>query len=284
MLIVDSQIHLYEGHGAAHHNGGRAYPVERAIADMEAAGVHGAVNHPPYWNEASHAYAIEAARAYPDRLATLGWVDLAAPHARDEVRSWREKPGWIGLRYICVSDYERSWSSDGTMDWLWPMAEELGIPIALGGPLLVPLAGRLAERHPDLKITIDHLGFVDFTADHRLIQHPQIHSWARHQNVSVKLTGVPDYAGGDPYPFTSTHEAVRRLYDAYGPDRLFWGTDITRLPCTWRESISIFTEEMPFLSTEDLRLIMGEAFCSWFGWRPDVSMPEAQDAAGASDE
>lgn len=278
MLVVDSQIHLFEGYAAPHH-GGRPYPVEQALADMDVAGVDAAINHPPFWNVDSHAYALEAARRHPDRIATLAWVDLTAPDAPDQVRAWRQNPGWIGLRYVCLSDEERSWPVDGTMDWLWPLAEELDIPVALGGPALMPLVETLARRHPGLRITIDHLGFTGFTDDHRLIQHPDVLDWARFENVAVKLTGLPDYAGGDPYPYLRLHEHVDRLLEAYGPRRLFWGSDITRLPCTWRECVTVFTEHMPFLSGDDLRWVMGEAFCAWYDWTPTGrAEPQGSDA------
>jgi hypothetical protein len=30
----------------------------------------------------------------------------------------------------------------------------------------------------------------------------------------------------------------------------------------------MFTEELPWLSDEDKRLVMGEAVCAWWGWDP----------------
>ena len=44
----------------------------KAIAladDMDAAGIHGAILHPPSWDPHSNAQAIDAARRYPDRFA-----------------------------------------------------------------------------------------------------------------------------------------------------------------------------------------------------------------------
>src|ERR1700738_1846027 len=37
-----------------------------------------------------------------------------------------------------------------------------------------------------------------------------------------------------------------------GPARMFWGTDITRMPCTWRQCATLFTEELPWLKGGDL--------------------------------
>ena len=45
---------------------------------------------------------------------------------------------------------------------------------------------------------------------------------------------------------------------------MFWGTDITKMPCTWRQCITMFTEEMPWLNTRDQALIMGEALLAWW--------------------
>jgi hypothetical protein len=58
------------------------------------------------------------------------------------------------------------------------------------------------------------------------------------------------------------------VYDAFGPRRTFWGTDWTRLPCPWRQAVTLFTEELPWLSGQDKEWIMGRAICEWLGWPP----------------
>jgi hypothetical protein len=47
---------------------------------------------------------------------------------------------------------------------------------------------------------------------------------------------------------------------------MFWGTDITRMPCSWRQCVTMFTEELPWLSGRDRELVMGRAVCAWLGW------------------
>jgi hypothetical protein len=59
---------------------------------------------------------------------------------------------------------------------------------------------------------------------------------------------------------------VRQIYDAFGPQRMFWGPDITKMPCSWRQCVTMFTEELPWLSEPDKALIMGQAVCAWWGW------------------
>ena len=88
---------------------------------------------------------------------------------------------------------------------------------------------------------------------------PELLVLAKYPNVAVKATGQAGYAE-DRYPFRSLHPHLRQVFDAFGPQRMFWGTDITRMPCSWRQCVTLFTEELPWLTGHDLELVMGRAF------------------------
>ena len=60
---------------------------------------------------------------------------------------------------------------------------------------------------------------------------------------------------------------IRRVFDAFGPARTFWGSDVSRLPCSYRECITHFTETIPFFSAEDKEWIMGKGICEWLDWK-----------------
>ena len=94
---------------------------------------------------------------------------------------------------------------------------------------------------------------------------PELLALAKYPNVAVKATGQVGYAE-DAYPFRSLHQHLHRCFDAFGPARMFWGTDITRMPCSWRQCVTVFTEELPWLQGRDKELVMGEAVCNWVGW------------------
>jgi L-fuconolactonase len=83
--------------------------------------------------------------------------------------------------------------------------------------------------------------------------------------VAVKASALPCYTT-ETYPFSGIHPHVRRVYDAFGPQRMFWGTDWTRLPCPWRQAVTLFTEELGWLSASDREWIMGRGLCQWLGW------------------
>ena len=131
---------------------------------------------------------------------------------------------------------------------------------------VLPTVGKIAERHPGLKLIVDHMAVPPGSNGEAAYRfQPELRALAKYPNVAVKATGQPGYAE-DAYPFRSFHEHLHRCFDAFGPERVFWGTDITRMPCSWRQCATVFTEELSWLKDRDLELVMGEAVCNWVGW------------------
>src|SRR5947199_9637464 len=181
--------------------------------------------------------AFKAPRDFPGRFAILGAFPLSSPDRRALVEKWRSQPGMLGLRYGFLQEPMRGWLADGTLDWLWAAAERSGVPIAMLATDSLPHIARIAERHPGLRLTIDHLGGRGGTTtlkDAAAMTHmPDLLALAKYPNVAVKATGVPHYSS-EPYPFPALHPFLRQVYDAFGPNRMFWGTDITKMPSSWR--------------------------------------------------
>ncbi|MGE3536269.1 MAG: amidohydrolase [Candidatus Tectimicrobiota bacterium] len=271
MQIVDAQIHVW-GSGLPSnlaHRQVTAFITAEAVGLMDAGGVDAAVIHPPGWDPGAHDMAFAAVRDYPGRFAIMGAFPLDRPESRDLVATWRHQPGMLGLRYGFLHEPLRSWLADGTLDWLWAAAERAGVPIAMLATDSLTAIGRIAARYPGLRLTIDHLGGRGGNTtlkDAAAMTHmPELLALARYPNVAVKATGAPGYSS-EAYPFTSMHPFLRQIYDAFGPQRMFWGTDITKMPCSWRQCVTMFTEELPWLSEQDKTLIMGQAICAWWGW------------------
>ena len=269
MRIVDAQVHIWR-------NNKPTNPAHRQVSDfsqhdllkeMDDAGVDAAVIHPPGWDPNSNELAVEAAREFPDRLAILGNFPLDRPESRALIDGWTRRPGMLGLRFTFLQPHQRTWPADGTMDWLWPAAERAGLPVALLAANFLPLVGQVAERHRGLPLIVDHLGRPSGTKDEAAWANlRELLALAKHPNVAVKATGAPSYSS-EPYPYRNIHGYLRQIYDAFGPERTFWGTDITRMPCAWRQCVTLFTEELPWLSARDKELIMGRALCTWLGWK-----------------
>src|SRR6202165_5308265 len=272
MLIIDSQVHVWPpdrpdrrlGPG---HDERTPYSYEQLLADMDRAGVGRAILVPPSIDANRNDYALEAVRKHPDRFAVMGKVPLK-PAGKDVLKGWRDEPGMLGVRLTFHRDADRPWLTDGTADWFWPEAEFHDIPVMVHAPERRAESGEIAERYPDLRLIVDHMGFARATMDEKT--GPAVErmiALSRHPNVFVKVSALPCFST-EPYPFKNLHEPLRRVIEAFGPRRAFWGSDITRVPptCSFRQVVTQFTEELAFLSPADLEWIMGRGLAECLRW------------------
>lgn len=268
MLIVDSQVHIWkDAKLGAHHRQIPTFSKDDLLAEMDAGGITAAVICPPFSLPEVNVLASEAARQHPDRLCVMGFFPIDKAESRDTIRTWKHRPGMKGLRWVLNQPHHKQWFEDGTLDWVWPAAEREDLPVALLHNDNLAAIGKVAARHPGLKLAIDHLGCVSGTKDRAAFATlPDLLALAKYKNVSVKLSGAPSNSS-EGYPWRNIHDDIRRIYDAFGPSRCFWGTDITRLHCTWKQAVTMFTEELPWLKGRDLELVMGKALCNWLGWQ-----------------
>ena len=272
MQIVDAQIHLWENaRMSPQHRQIPTYSMDDALQEMVEAGVDAAVIHPPSTlGEAMNVLAVDAARQHPDTFCILGNFDLQSPDRLDIVKHWRQRPGMLGFRFTFNQPHQQSWWTDGSLDWFWAACEQEGLPVGLlAGGHMADL-GTIAARHPGLKLHIDHCGRGGGggggTDDAAFANLGEMLALATYPNVAVKLSGAPSYSS-HPYPYRNIHPYLRQIFDAFGPQRCFWGTDITRMSCSYRQCVTMFTEELSWLQGRDKELVMGDAICDWLGWR-----------------
>jgi predicted TIM-barrel fold metal-dependent hydrolase len=268
MFIADAQVHIWtSGTPVYHHRQVSHYTKDELLREMDEGGVNAALLHPPSWDPRANEIAIEAAQQHPDRLAVLGFFDVSRRENRSLVAKWKETPGMLGLRFAFLKPGEENWLVDGTVDWLWPEAEKAGLPVGLLVPNRTKVVADIATKHPKLKILVDHMACPRATKDAAAFAHlPDLLALAKYPNVAIKATGAPSYSS-DPYPFRSIHTYLKQIFDAFGPQRMFWGTDITRMPVPWKQCVTLFTEELPWLKGKDLELVMGKALCDFVGWK-----------------
>ena len=61
---------------------------------------------------------------------------------------------------------------------------------------------------------------------------------------------------------------IKQCFDAFGPQRCHWGTDMTNSfdKATYKQRVTHFTEELPFLSESDKDWVMGRAILARLNW------------------
>ena len=278
MMICDAQVHVWGANTPE-----RPWPAGRAephreplgtaelLAEMDKAGVNRAILVPPSWEGDRNDLAKDAVTRHPDRFGTMGRFDPDAVDAREVIKNWKKQPGMLGMRFTFHTPLLRQPLLDGKFDWVWGEMEKGGIPaMVLFHHEYMHLADNVAERYPGLKLVLDHLGLKsgkDVTEAQNFATLDNMLALAKRPNVAAKTTAMPCYAADKTYPFKSVHPYIKRVFDAYGPKRTFWGTDWSRLPCSYRQGVTMFTEEMPWLTGQDLEWVMGRGICEWLGWK-----------------
>lgn len=274
MHIVDAQVHIWaastpERPWPARQEPHRPIPFSKddLLREMDAAGVHRSVVVPPSWEGDRNDVALNAARLHPDRIAVMGRLDLDAPDARAQIGRWRRQPGMLGMRFPFSKPLLRVPLVERRIDWVWDEAEKAGVPVMMSIPsATLHLIDEAAERHPGLKFVIDHLALLSGKRDEEAFADlDTLLAIAKRPNIAVKATSLPCFTS-DSYPYRRLHPYIRRVYDAFGPKRMFWGTDLTKLPCSYRQAVTMFTEEIPWLTAEDKEWIVGRGVSEWLGW------------------
>lgn len=268
MPIVDAQVHLWTQEQAPPHHWRTPFTIDAAISAMDEAGIDRILNHPAVWDPNSNDYAVEAAQQHPDRIATLGWFPLDDTASEARIDEWMAKPGMLGLRFMLGTPDLWTMFDEGRMDWIFEAAGKRGLPVGLMVPhASIPRMGELAAKNPGMRLLVDHLNVSPFQKlpeafDHRA----ELIKLAAVPNIAIKATAVPSMSN-EAYPFADTHEHLKILFDAFGPQRFFWGSDYTRMKCSWTECQTMFTEELGWLSGADRDLVMGQAVLDWVGWK-----------------
>ena len=274
-LIVDAQIHMWPPNRpdrpwvpGAQPQTPEPFTIERVVPLIDEAGVERVVIVPPTLEGERIDYAQEAVHRYPGRFGIMARIALDKPDRAARLATWRDQPGVLGVR-LNIAGEQAHWLADGTTDWFWPAAEKAGLPIMFLTTGQTASFGRIAERHPRLSLIIDHMGVS--TATMRSGKLPeaieQSAALAKYPNVSVKLSSAPLFST-EPYPFRDVTPHIRRLYDAFGPRRCHWGTDVTNsyAKASYRQRVTHFTEELAFLSEQDKDWIMGRSIVERLRW------------------
>jgi len=162
-MIIDTHTHVVSSDKVKHplDLGARGWStevsndVEDLIAEMDDAGVECATLVQPNATYAlDNTYQCDSANQYAPRTVSVGILDPAAPDAADKLFYWVNEHGMLGVRLQSQAEPD-----DPSCDAIWQRAEELGVPVSIGGggqPDKVNRMRNIGARHPDVLFAPDH--------------------------------------------------------------------------------------------------------------------------------
>jgi predicted TIM-barrel fold metal-dependent hydrolase len=236
MEIIDAQVHLrrtpLKGPKFSPDrpiSNDITYPIDAAVAAMEAVGVSGAVV--DGGSEDENRYAIEAAQQYPGQLGPIAILDVAAKDITERVQEAKNVQGMLGARAFVRtrSEVDAYWSA--TYDPFLRAAQSCGLPVFILGFRHLDVYVDIANRFPTLQIIVDHVGMPQppwEQDDPPLAALEEVMKLSSLPNVALKLCGMPTYSR-QQYPYHDIWPALHRIVDGFGTNRVMWASDLSRL-------------------------------------------------------
>lgn len=199
-----------------------------------------------------NSYMLDMMTKHPGVFSGVAVIDENAQPARRMVEL-REQ-GVRGFRIAPGDRRPDQWLAGEGMQAMWRQGAESGLSMCcLINPEFLPAVGQMCDKHPQTPVVIDHFARVGIDGTIRKSELDQLCALAKHKNVAVKVSAYYALGKKSP-PYTDLLPMIRRVVDAYGPERLMWASDCPFQvvpPHTYRPSIDLIREHADFLSGSD---------------------------------
>jgi predicted TIM-barrel fold metal-dependent hydrolase len=240
-----------------------AATAEALLAEMDRYGISQAVLVQVIYYGWDNRYLAHVLQAHPTRFRAQGLVDPEAADVADKFEALVREQGFSGVRLSPLYFPGRdTWLNSEAHVRLWRRAESLrGILNFFILPTQLARLATMIEKFPAVHVVIDHLARIELATVER--DTAELVRLARFPNVSVKVSELNNMSRTKQYPYRDTYEVVKRVYDAFGPDRLLWGTGFpagTRAQAgrpTLDEELALIRTEIPFFTASDREKILG---------------------------
>jgi L-fuconolactonase len=184
-------------------------------------------------------------------------VDPLDPAAPDHLSKLTEQ-GFRGVRLSPAGNATGDWFRGPLMPPLWKRCHDLKVPMTVLAPIArMPEVGALLEKLPDLTVVIDHM--ADCPVD-QPAELEKLIALKRFPKLFVKISHTWSLSK-QPYPWKDAQEHVKRLHQAFGPQRLMWATDwpiIEQSHATYSQALTVVRDEMKFLHADDLSWMLSK--------------------------
>ncbi|UGQ11112.1 amidohydrolase family protein [Yinghuangia sp. ASG 101] len=276
MLILDAQVHVWKASTPERPWPADAIEPQRPVplevpevaAELAGAGVSGALLLGPTWEGSRNDYVLAAAASDPSRYGAICRWDTGSSADAERLADWRSVAGMRAIRMSLNRGDVAGVLAAARRSGFFAAAERHGVPLSVYAPGRYDLYRDLAEAYPGLRIAIDHAAVE--TSDRPLAEAvAPLAGLAAYPNLAVKASALPCFLdpAAEARPYPSITEAVYRMVEAFGAERVFFGSDLSRLPVPYADLVDVFVHHLPGLSDAERALVCGRGLAGWLGWR-----------------
>lgn len=257
-MIIDAHQHFWNLDRVAYPWLTPAYgPIYRTFEErdlephLDTFGVEGTVIVQSMDSYEDSDYMLEVADRWPRIAGVVGWVPLTrAEEAASVLDRYQRDQRFVGVRHLIHEDPDPDWllRSD-VQDGLTLLAErDLAFDVVAVLPRHLEHVPVLAERHPGLRLVIDHLAKPPVKDRGWEPWAGLIARAAEHRNVYAKISGLNTAADWETWSADDLRPYVEHVLQAFGAERLMFGGDwpvavlAGDYPKVWRETEKLLTE------------------------------------------
>tara|TARA_B100001245_G_scaffold135426_1_gene100520 strand:+ start:137 stop:961 length:825 start_codon:yes stop_codon:yes gene_type:complete len=263
-MIIDTHTHVVSSDKTKHplDPGARGWStevsndVEDLIKEMDEAGVECAtLVQPNATYGLDNSYQCDSAQIYAPRTVSVGILDPAAVDAADKLSYWTNEYGMTGVRLQSQAEPD-----DSRCDAIWQRAEELGVPISIGGggqPGKVDAMRNIGRRYPNVLFAPDHFAGWSGSED-KTAMTVALEALAKLPNAHLRISST----SLGPYADLSDQEKdlFRRVFEAFTPQRIMWGSNFpSSRDGGYVGQVKLGQTALPWLPAEDREWIMGKS-------------------------
>lgn len=225
-----------------------------AIAKPEGVGRAVLIQHSIY-HLFDNSYLIDAVERHPKMFRIVGMIDDQSQQPSQQMKKLLPS-GVTGFRItpFIRKEHQETWLDNPGMTEMWKTgAETRQAMCCLINPSDLPRVQKMCEQHPDSPVVIDHFARIGTDGQFREPDLKALCDLASFKHTAVKVSAF--YAlGNKKPPHLELIPVIRRLYDAFGPERLMWASDCPyqiQGVNNYKESISLVRDHLGFLQPGD---------------------------------
>lgn len=234
-LVIDAHVHIWDPRRVHYpHLGPTVAEIDRefTLDDLaplrRAAGVDAVILVQSADDDADTDHMLEAADRHPEVVGIVAYLPLHdRDHAERRAAELLADGRVVGVRTLLHNsdDPDRILRPDVAAGL--ELLEELGLPFDLVAvvPRHLELVVELAERHPALRVVIDHLGRAPVGADTLDPWAAALRRAASVPTATAKVSGLYGRPRLDDWAPQDLRPVIDVALEAFGPDRLLFGGD-----------------------------------------------------------
>lgn len=273
MGYVDAHVHVWTDDTdtypfAAGHDGDkvpRTFFPEEVLGHAQPCGVDRIVLVQMSYYGSDNRYMLQVMRDHPGVFGGIGIVDWTADSPDEEMKRLADA-GVYGFRVYARDVSVESWCDGAGFGRMFTAGAEHRLALCpLIGPDGLTALARRCEQFPETPVIIDHLCRIGAAGPVLDSDLDTLCGMARYGNVMVKVSAF--YALGDKTPpYHDLKDMIRRVVDAFGPERLMWASDTpyqVQGEHTYAASLALM-ESLDFLDAAGRQQILGGTAAGFF--------------------